>query len=144
MAGPYTDDDWIVGQSEDDDGVLIVRCRSRLPEPDRRAAWPHLVLVGWSYEPEPDAGLPSERENALMNRFEEAVSASVEEAGRGVLVASILGGGAREWRYYAQDPDAFMDVLNAGLEGHPEYPLDFRAFEDPEWDALAEVLPDEA
>lgn len=144
MAGPYADDKWIVGQSQDEDGVLIVRCRATLPAQDQRAAWPHLILVGWSYEPEPDSGLPAVRDNDQMTRFEEAVDGAVEKAGAGVFVASILGGGVREWRFYSQDPEAFMDALNDALEGHPEYPLDFQAFEDPAWDALAEVLPDEA
>ena len=39
-------------------------------------------------------------------------------------------------------PDAFMDALNAGLDGHPEYPLEFDAFEDPDWNALEELLPE--
>jgi hypothetical protein len=77
-----------------------------------------------------------------MDAFEEAVTAAVQDSGAGVLVASLTGAGVREWRFYTLGPDAFMDALNAGLESHPEYPLEFDAFEDPDWNALAELLPE--
>jgi ferredoxin-NADP reductase len=66
----------------------------------------------------------------------------LQETGAGVLVASITGAGVREWRFYSIGPDAFMDALNTALEQHPEYPLEFEAFEDPDWNALAELLPE--
>jgi hypothetical protein len=143
MAGPYADDQWIVGHSdEDDDGPLIVRCRAHLPEPAARKAWEHLVLIGWSYEDADGTGLPPKAVDKQMDAFEEAVAASVQNSGAGVLVASITGGGVREWRFYTLGPDAFMDALNTALETHPEYPLEFDAFEDPDWNALAEILPE--
>lgn len=143
MAGPYADDDWIVGQTDDEeDGGLIVRCRARLPAPASRKAWQHLVLIGWTYEVSDDTGLPSKAVDRQMEAFEQAVTASVQNSGAGVLAASLTGAGVREWRFYSLGPDAFMDALNAALEGHPEYPLEFDAFEDPEWNALAELLPE--
>ncbi|MDP2260501.1 MAG: DUF695 domain-containing protein [Caulobacter sp.] len=143
MAGPYADDDWIVGQTdEEDEAGLIVRCRARLPAPESRKAWQHLVLIGWTYEDQDDTGLPPKAVDRQMDAFEEAVTAAVQDSGAGVLVASLTGAGVREWRFYTLGPDAFMEALNAGLEGHPEYPLEFDAFEDPDWNALAELLPE--
>ncbi|HRD47644.1 MAG TPA: DUF695 domain-containing protein [Caulobacter sp.] len=141
MAGPYADDSWIVGQTdEDEDGGLIIRCRAHLPEASSRQTWKHLILVGWTYEPE-ETGLPAKAVDRQMETFEEAVTRSVQDSGAGVLAASITGAGVREWRFYTIGPDAFMDALNTALEGHAEYPLEFDAFEDPDWNALAELLP---
>lgn len=143
MPGPYDDDQWLVGQTEEDDedGGLIIRCRAHLPEPSARAGWRHLVLVGWTYEPDGN-GLPAKAVDRQMDAFEEAVTPALQDSGAGVLVASITGAGLREWRFYTIGPDAFMDALNTALETHPEYPLEFEAFEDPDWNALAELLPD--
>jgi len=141
MAGPYADDEWIVGQTDEEDGAgLIIRCRSKLPDAAGRQAWQHLILVGWTYEPE-ESGLPGKAVDRQMDAFEEAVAKAVQDSGAGVLAASITGSGVREWRFYTIGPDAFMDALNTALDAHPEYPLEFDAFEDPDWNALAELLP---
>jgi hypothetical protein len=142
MAGPFNDDQWIVGQTEDEDGGLIVRCRAQRPDAEARKGWSQLILVGWSYEDDDGTGLPSKAVDRQMDAFEEAVTAALQASGAAVLAASITGGGVREWRFYAIGPDAFMEALNGALENHPEYPLEFDAFEDPDWNALAELLPD--
>ena len=100
------------------------------------------MLVGWAYEDDARTGMPPADVRTQMDTLEAAVDKALEAEGAGVLVASITGAGAREWRYYTADPDAFMDALNDALETHPDYPLDFKAFEDPAWDALAELLED--
>jgi hypothetical protein len=146
MAGLYGEHDpWIVGETESEDGDgLIIRCRAALPSPEARKGWPHLILVGWSYEADDDSGMPPKKEDRQMEAFEDAVGAAVEASGAGVLAASLTGGGVREWRFYTLGPDAFMDALNTALDKHPEYPLEFDAFDDPEWNALAELLPPSA
>jgi len=143
MAGPYPDETgWLVGQTdEDDDGGLIIRCRSRVPDAAARKGWEHLVIVGWTYEAD-ETGMPLKAVDRQMDAFEEAVQPALQASGAGVLVASITGAGVREWRFYSIGPDAFMDALNTALDKHPEYPLEFEAFEDPDWNALAELLPE--
>lgn len=143
MVTPYAEDDWIVGETDDDeDDHVIVRCRAAVPQASARKGLDHLIIVGWSYEAD-DAGLPTRAVDRQMDAFEEAVLPVLENSGAGVLAASITGGGVREWRFYAIGPDAFMDALNTALDNHPEYPLEFEAFDDPDWNALAELLPSE-
>lgn len=74
-----------------------------------------------------------------MQTFETAIEASLEEKGVGVQAACITGNGTREWRYYTYDTDEFMAKLNAGLGGHPAYPLHIQLFSDPEWMGLSEL-----
>lgn len=141
-VGPFDDDLWTVGEAEAEDGVsMIVRFRSHLPSPAARADWPHLVQIGWSCETAGEDGMPDDVESGLQDAFEDALLASVDARGDGVQVASLTGGGVREWRYYVRDPDAFFRTLNEALGSHPEYPLEFGVFEDPEWEGLAELLP---
>jgi len=141
-VGPFDDDLWTVGEAEAEDGVsMIVRFRSHLPAPAVRADWRHLVQIGWSCETADEDGMPDDVESGLQDAFEDALLASVDARGDGVQVASLTGGGVREWRYYTRDPEAFFRTLNEAMSSHPEYPLDFGVFEDPEWEGLAELLP---
>jgi len=48
--------------------------------------------------------------------------------------------GTKEWRYYTSDKEEFIAKFNAGLKGHPAYPIRMQLFADPEWKALAELL----
>lgn len=141
-VGPFDDDLWTVGEAEAEDGVsMIIRFRSHLPAPAVRADWRHLVQIGWSCETADEDGMPDDVESGLQDAFEDALLASVDARGDGVQVASLTGGGVREWRYYTRDPETFFRTLNEALSSHPEYPLDFGVFEDPEWEGLAELLP---
>ena len=141
-AAPFDDDHWIVGEAEAEDGVsMIVRFRSHLPSAAARADWPHLVQIGWSCESADEDGMPDDAESRLQDAFENALLASVDARADGVQVASLAGGGVREWRYYTRDPEAFFRTLNEALSSHPEYPVEFGVFEDPDWEGLAELLP---
>ncbi len=141
-VSPFDDDAWTVGEARAEDGVsMIVRFRSHLPSPEARAAWRHLVQVGWSCESADEDGMPDDVESDLQDAFEDAIRAHVEARGDGAQVVSMTGGGVREWRYYTRDPEAFFRALNEALAGHPEYPLEFGTFEDEAWEGLAELLP---
>ena len=143
MSGsPFDDDLWTVGEAEAADGVsMIVRFRSHLPSAAVRADWPHLIQIGWSCESADEDGMPDDVESGLQDAFEGALRTQVEARGDAVQVASLTGGGVREWRYYTRDPEAFFRSLNEALSSHPEYPLEFGSFEDLDWEGLAELLP---
>lgn len=141
-AGPFEDDLWSVGEAEAADGVsMIVRFRSHLPSTAARADWRHLIQIGWSCETADEDGMPDDVESGLQDAFEDALRAHLEARGDGAQVASLTGGGVREWRYYTRDPETFFRSLNEALSGHPEYPVEFGVFEDPEWEGLTELLP---
>ena len=139
MAGFET---WKTIDVAGDEGDIVIRCRAAAPPPMKREKLPHLVMVGWAYEDTARTGMPPADELRQMETFEASVGKALDAAGAGILVASVTGMGAREWRYYTADPDAFMDALNEALDEQPEYPLDFKAFEDPEWGALLDLLED--
>ncbi len=141
-VSPFDDDLWTVGEAEAPDGVsMIVRFRSHLPSPEARALWRHLIQIGWSCESADEDGMPDDVESGLQDAFEDALRAQVEAKGDGAQVASLTGGGVREWRYYSRDPEAFFRSLNEALSSHPEYPVEFGVFEDAEWEGLSELLP---
>ncbi|MES2033803.1 MAG: DUF695 domain-containing protein [Pseudomonadota bacterium] len=141
MAAPYTDDAWIEGEGEGDDAGLKVRCRAKLPAPAARKGWDHLVLIGWTYE-EDAVGQALKDIVKDIATFEAAMAKALAAPDTGVLAAVIAGAGMREWRYYTPSTDSFMDALNEALEELPDYPLEFMDYEDPDWNALAELIED--
>jgi hypothetical protein len=135
----FPDDMWTVGTADQDGQPIIIRVRSELPDASRRSAHAQLIVVGWPYDGN-ETGLPSAADTTSMLDFESAVEGGLERTGVGLQVASITGAGHKEWRYYSADADAFVDALNASLDGHPTYPLEIEMFDDPEWEGLQQLL----
>ena len=136
---------WTVGERRAEDGVFLLRARTRLPGADERAAYPLAMWITWPFEPPsfesgPDDA-PDEAALAQMAAFEAAAYEALDAPGHAVGVAVLTGGAAREWLFYAADRDAFMRVLLAGLEGHPPYEFEVRAWDDPSWRAARELVP---
>ena len=140
MAGIYKDDDWSVGQAQIGGLPLIIRTRSKLPSLPDMAIYEHLIIISWPYSAN-ESGMPQHEDNQNTIRFEDALEKALEAKGLGVQAACITGNGSKEWRYYTYDTGEFMSRLNQGLTGHPVYPIELKMFKDPEWGALAELLP---
>jgi hypothetical protein len=129
-------DSWSVSERRAEDGVFLLRARTRLPGADERAAYPLAMWLSWPLGPDQD-----EATLQAMAAFEAAAYEALDAPGHAVGVAVLTGGAAREWLFYAADREAFMRVLLAGLEAHPAYPFEVRAWADPEWKAARELVP---
>lgn len=140
MPGIYRTDEWSVGEAQLDGQPLIVRSRSMLPSLPDRAIYKHLIVISWQYSAN-EFGMPLPGDNERTVQFEAAVEVALERRGVGVQAACITGQGMKEWRYYTYDPEEFMTNLNQALAGHSVYPIELRMFQDPDWNALSEVLP---
>jgi len=131
---------WLFATGTHDDAPMICRLRTRPPSDEERAQYPLLVMIRWAFEPEDDDdALPEEDELESMAGLEEALHASMAAQGWGLIAAVVTTGGVREWRTYTQDLDRFQEGLNDALIGQPRYPLEFETFEDPDWQAYAEL-----
>ena len=138
--GIFPSDEWAVAQGNGPDGPILTRYRSRMPSSADRALFSNLILIRWQYA---DAGagvFPDGETLDLMAEFEDAVlEAADHEKYWGSGVAVITEGGVREWRFYTPDTSEFMANFNRILAGKEALPLEFQAFDDPEWIALAEL-----
>jgi hypothetical protein len=133
-------DSWSVSERRAEDGVFLLRARSRLPGADERAAYPLAMWISWPFGSGSD-DQPDESTLEAMAAFEAAAYEALDAAGHAVGVAVLTGGAAREWLFYATDREAFMRVLLAALEGHPPYEFEVRAWDDPSWRAARELVP---
>ena len=135
----FESDDWVISTAATDAGNLIIRSRSEIPSPDLRADHKSLVIITWPFEGSP-AGMPDQETYDVMIGMEDALFDALSDDW-GVEVASITGGGQKEWRFYTPDPDTFAARFSQSLASHPAYPIELAAFEDSDWQCLAELIP---
>ena len=133
------EDEWDVSKA--DDGAFIIRTLAKFPGEAARARHPILIVVRWKYGDEA-SGMPDAETLATMVQFEDALYESLDDEW-GVEAATVIGDGAKEWRFYTSKADTFYAGFNEALAGHQRYPVELEPFEDPNWCGLAELLPGE-
>ncbi|WP_428682098.1 DUF695 domain-containing protein [Sphingopyxis sp.] len=118
----------------------MTRYRSGMPSSADRALFSNLIIIRWQYADTGAGSLPDDETLDAMTEFEDAVlDAADYEKHWGSGVAVVTGDGAREWRFYTPDTAEFMANFNRVLAGKQALPLEFQAFDDPEWIALTEL-----
>ncbi len=139
-SGIFPSDEWAVAQGNGPDGPILTRYRSGMPSSADRALFSNLILIRWQYAEAGADVFPDSETLDRMAEFEDAVlEAADHEKYWGSGVAVVTEGGVREWRFYTPDTSEFMANFNRILAGNDPLPLEFQAFDDPEWIALAEL-----
>ena len=131
---------WFLGEIRGSDTVHFVRSLRVLPPAPKRADMSKLIIIRWPYDVT-ESGMPDAAALGRMDEFRDRLTDAVEPTGIAMEVASLTGEGVREWRFYTIGPDEFMKALNEALAGSEVLPIDLQFFEDPDWDALDELLP---
>lgn len=132
-------DPWLSLRDGPDGDAIFIRALRQPPA--ERQRYPALIVAAWPYDFEGEDGLPDEKTHQRMHGFQEAVHAALVASGVGIEAASLLGRGVKEWRYYATEPEAFLEVFNQALAALPDYPIEMQSYDDPDWDGLTELLP---
>jgi len=91
---------------------------------------PDRIIVVWRYQGE--KGMPSLEERVRMDDFEDALS-TLEKAGFSTLALVSTGNDLKEWTYYTQAEDEFLERLNAALQSKAAFPVEIHVSRDPEW-----------
>lgn len=140
MSSIFPSDMWSVGETTINGLSVIVRFRTGLPSAPDRQIHENLIIISWPYQGV-ESGMPDDNDKQGHNQFEDAIEAYFETANVGSQVACLTGNHLKEWRYYTNDVDAFLEGFNTCLAGHPVYPIKLQMYKDPEWTALSELQP---
>ena len=102
-----SNDTWSVATAEDDGKPIIFRIRNKPPSFASKKTFPHLLAVGWQYEPPNESGMPPEEladrmgqlEDLLEEAFEGACQAflAVIATSRASQAANVVTGGYLGW-----------------------------------------------
>ena len=131
---------WVMDEGELDNGLpFTLRFREDLPDEGDLKKLTTLIVVSWVYDSENGTGMPTDEELNRMEAFENLMDDALVEKGTARLMTVFTGEGIREWQFYTDDEDFFMEKFNEALNEQPVLPLEIDAFEDENWDAYNDL-----
>lgn len=86
-------------------------------------------------------GFPSPDEAKCLETFENRLIAAVEHDESAWLVAVVTGRAEREFVFYLQHPQRFLQHLTDMPQEHDRYPMEIHCQEDPDWSYFDELAP---
>ena len=123
---------WAMAEGENNDQPLMLRFRSELRKVEDVSGYADLLLINWSYEPDPH-GLPTDAAVEAIDDFEDLLLAALEHDCQTVLVCVITNAGSRQWVCYSSDIHEAENRINAMPQKAEQYPIELLADDDAEW-----------
>ncbi len=139
MAKLAISNEWWTAPAEAENGKLVlVTGRKGLENVRDTGKYVFRIEVIWPYEAD-DAGMPTRDTSALMEEVQDALEAVFSKDPVAVNTGIYTGDGERNWIFYCRSLHIFQRKLNEALTPFATLPLEFRAFEDPDWEEYQEM-----
>ncbi len=120
--------------------VIIFRYAKQLNSSFDKSAQPHRIIIAWKYRS--DSGQPNYDDHRDMNTMEDALEKVLKGSRIATLALVSTGENLREWTYYAESEDVFMERLNQAFEGLALLPIEIHTEHDPTWAMYARFRSD--
>jgi len=101
-----------------------------------RSTQPHRIIIVWKYASE--NGQPGPIDHGDMNRLEDALEGALKGSQVATLALVSTGENLREWTYYAQSEDSFIERFDEAVEQLPPFPIEIHTAHDPTWSMYTE------
>jgi hypothetical protein len=135
---------WAVKEGNLDNGMpFILRFREDLPPERELKRLNILIVISWFFESEDGTGMPQDEDLQKMEDFENLMDDELVEKGTARLMTIFTGEGIREWQFYTDDEEFFMEKFNEAMANRPVLPLEIEALEDENWDAYKDYTGNE-
>lgn len=139
MAKLAISNEWWTAPAEAENGKLVlVTGRKGLENVRDTGKYVFRIEVIWPYEAD-DAGMPTRDTSALMEEVQDALEAVFSKDPVAVNTGIYTGDGERNWIFYCRSLHIFQRKLNEALTPFATLPLEFIAFEDPDWEEYQEM-----
>lgn len=139
MAKLAISNEWWTAPAEAENGKLVlVTGRKGLENVRDTGKYVFRIEVIWPYEAD-DTGMPTRDTSALMEEVQDALEAVFSKDPVAVNTGIYTGDGERNWIFYCRSLHIFQRKLNEALTPFATLPLEFRAFEDPDWEEYQEM-----
>jgi Family of unknown function (DUF695) len=125
-------EDWSVGAGQDPSSPMIIRLRSKLDSAKGKKLFPHMMCMSWSFQNPNQVGMPSKAESDELSEFEDRLTESFESDLQSVLTIAITKSGLREWYFYTNNIDEFMNRLGS-VPHNNENPIEIYFNNDENW-----------
>lgn len=124
-------DSWNIAKASRGEFEILLRYRNKLVS-KHSDGYPRLFQVYWDF-PKHSSGMPSNELSDEMRIFEDRIVDVLEGDFSGILVATITGGGYREWVFYTKSVDDFAKKLHNMPQNAEPYPIQIETKEDLNW-----------
>jgi Family of unknown function (DUF695) len=125
-------DEWTVSADQSLDFPMIVRIRSKLDSMKGRENFPHMMRMAWSFKIPGQGGMPSKAESDELSKFEKHLERCFESDLQSVLTIVITKNGLREWYFYTNGIDEFMERLRS-VPHENQNPIEIYFTSDENW-----------
>jgi len=132
---------WALSEGHTGEYPFVIRARQISPG-FPRGRYPTRLNVFWTMALPDENGFPSPEEANKLDTFEDRLIAAVEQDESTWLVAVITGRAEREFVFYLQQAQQFLQRLTDMPQEHDRYPIEIHCHEDPAWsyfDNLAHI-----
>jgi len=130
----------VIGRVYEDGLPLIYSFLNEQPSQDNVARFQWLTIVSWKYDGSNNNGMPPEATNAQMIALEDSLSEQFENSPNSIWVFNRTGNHLKEFAYYINDRDTFIEILNHTLSSEPGYPIEVNFYNDPTWQEIRNLL----
>ena len=132
----------VIGTITEDGNPVIYAFDNQLPPKEITEQLGWLTVISWKYDASTNNGMPEHNVNERMIELEDALSEEFYQSSNSKWVYNRTGNGLKEFSYYIDQRDLFIEQLNFVLESHPAYPIEINFYEDPEWSDFKQLLAD--
>jgi hypothetical protein len=120
---------WILGKKETKKALRMVRLKAlEVTFPFKE--YPERLNVIWSFRKTSTNETPADSELKAMKRFEDRICKRIEKSGQSLLAIVFTEPGYREFVFYCQDVESFVDVLNTMPQERAAYPIEIHHARD--------------
>lgn len=131
---------WVLAEGHTGEYPFLIRYRQISPD-FARDRYPKRLNVFWAMAL-PDAnGFASPQEAKSLDTFENRLIAAVERDESALLVAVVTGRAEREFVFYLQEPQQFLQHLTNMPQEHDRYPIEIHCQDDPDWSYFDGLAP---
>ena len=132
MSTPSNAQVWAtaISKNKSKETAIVYRYVKEFEKGFVRAQQPVRIIVTWKYFGE--KGMPSVGERQRMDELEDALI-PLQENGFSKLALVSTGDNLKEWTYYSQVEEGFLNRLNLALRSKPAFPIEINISRDPTW-----------
>ena len=130
----------IIAKYSEDSFPVVLKLVDEFPDEAVRSKFSWLTVISWKYDGSENNGMPLEEVNSGMIKLEETIEGSIETKGCCRHAYSRTGNNLKEFVYYIESKDEFLEVFNTALDSHPRYPIEINFYEDQQWEDFQRVL----
>ena len=125
--------EWKVASGEIDGHKILYRYRVNLLGNVETNKFPTMIAIKWNYDEKNEFGFPSGETNSQQLRFEELLD-PLDSSEFSYLTEVVTRNGTKEWIWYVESFESWMERFNSVLKAEPAYPIEINYYDEPNWE----------